>query len=429
MDTARFIWLGSALTAFFILVSSSGALSADFNGLILSGRENLDAGDYYTAESYFREALSLQPDGTEALLFLGITLSYIRPEQAFDILNRALRLDPENPTINLELGKLYVMRGVPSEAMDYLEAVKFLSPDSDEALRADEIIKELQTEITERPWKLNLSAGGQYDTNVLLLADDAELPQGTRDKDDYRSVLSVKGNYNISRTPGAHTSAGYELYQSLHQNLTDYDITSHTLLLKIAYLIRSCTFDFGYRYNSSTLGGDDFSSTHSLNPSLIIPREKDSFSILTYRWLNTDAKDGDLFPLNSTKTGNNYLFGLIHELPIGPHTKLRAGLSYDTSMTEEDYRDYVGYKGFLHLTFSLPYKLTTTIYGEYYKRDFGGPEPQRQEKKYTGSVSLKAEMNRWLEIAFNYTNIGNNAEPEIYHYNRSLYGLFLTVRL
>jgi tetratricopeptide (TPR) repeat protein len=64
--------------------------------------------DHTKAQDYFRKVLSLEPDSSQATISLAI--SYFNQDQknkAFDVLNEALKRDPEAAEFHAALGELY----------------------------------------------------------------------------------------------------------------------------------------------------------------------------------------------------------------------------------------------------------------------------------------------------------------------------------
>ena len=87
--------------------------------------------DFEKADAEADAALALSPRDAVALANLGSMLRYIhRPEEAADVLERAIRLDPFHPAYYLEwLGDAYFLLGRLDECVDVLERGIALEPD------------------------------------------------------------------------------------------------------------------------------------------------------------------------------------------------------------------------------------------------------------------------------------------------------------
>ncbi|MEW6586769.1 MAG: tetratricopeptide repeat protein, partial [Nitrospirota bacterium] len=174
----------------------------------------IENGEYESAAADAREALRIKPDDERAALYLGIALSRTGNKEAEGTLKKALSLNPQNPRTNLELGIYYYDRRIFDEAADYFETAKELAPNTDISLKAQEYLNVLKRGGVVKPWSLNISVGGQYDSNVVLEDGDA-LPEGISQKSDWRAVFFLKGKYDFLRTDKFEGSVGYSFYQSL----------------------------------------------------------------------------------------------------------------------------------------------------------------------------------------------------------------------
>jgi protein O-GlcNAc transferase len=93
--------------------------------------------DWRNAEESFHAALAVNPSLASAHLHLGLALgAEQRPgaaEELSEELNRAYQLDPDNPTINLELGRLLAANGDDQQAIQLLQRAYALMPQSADA--------------------------------------------------------------------------------------------------------------------------------------------------------------------------------------------------------------------------------------------------------------------------------------------------------
>ena len=85
--------------------------------------------DYSTAETYFRKALSAEPNAFEPLVNLGgVLLSLGSAREAMEINQRAHDARPQDSLANAQLGLSYFRLGDFEHAVQYLEQTKFLDP-------------------------------------------------------------------------------------------------------------------------------------------------------------------------------------------------------------------------------------------------------------------------------------------------------------
>ena len=86
--------------------------------------------DWPRAQEQFSEAIRLKPNFGIAHLHLGSVLGVLNQPTGLDELQEAYRLEPQNPTIALELGKAFALRGQDDQAIPVLQQALELAPKS-----------------------------------------------------------------------------------------------------------------------------------------------------------------------------------------------------------------------------------------------------------------------------------------------------------
>lgn len=424
------------LLAIFIPPSLSYATEAAYEQHIARGISYIEANNYKGAIDEFRAALKEKPDDHVATLYLGIALSRAGDKEAEATLRKAFLMNPEEPRVNLELGIYYFNKAIYDEAVDYFENTIELAPDTDFSARAKEYlkaIKEKEKVAVKRPWALNISAGTQYDSNVVLDTEGSPLPPGISQKSDWRAVLYLKGRYNILTRERAEGSVGYSFYQSLHTELSDFNITQHLLELRLAYSISpSLNLRGAYSFEYVYVGGDEYDYAHSISPSLIISEGKGFSTIIEYRYRDIHFEDSDLFVNNSDRTGFNNLMGITQNIPLGSSILARVGYSHDEDSTRKDYWDYKGDKGFIGIKFNIPHKIILDLYGEYYSKDYDGINPisgsKREDIIRSCSASATKALGDRYSITIGQAYIDNDSNIDAYTYKRAITSIFFNVR-
>lgn len=416
-----------------LLFGISYADDALYQKHIASGVAAIETKHYRGAIDEFRAALKEHPDDLTATLYLGIAQSRSGDREAGSSLSKALALNHNNPRTNLELGIFHFNQSAFSEARNNFTMTKRLAPQTELSDMAENYLRVMDDGKTEKPWSLLLSLGGQYDSNVAILPDDLPLPFGVSDKSDWRAVVYLKGRYTLINDKDAEVSAGYSLYQSLHSNLSDFNVTQHLLELKGSYAVNPSlklagTYAFEYVY----LGGDGYDYAHSISPSLTLSAGKGCSTVLEYRYQYTHFMDTELFTTNSFRTGSNNMIGITQHIPLRTSIAAKVGYAHDINAADKEYWDYNGDKFFAGLNFTLPYRLFLNLYGEHYSRDFDGTDPafdsSRKDRNYTVSASLTKAYSNQISITLAQLYTKNNSNIDHYDYNRSITSLFLNVR-
>ncbi len=418
---------------FLIITGISYADDSVYQKHIALGIAALETNNYRDAVDEFSAALKEHSDDHTATLYLGIAQSRSGNKDAGPSLKKALALNPKNPRTNLELGIFYFNQSAYGEAKDHFAATKKLAPQTELSEMAENYMRAMGQGGSAKPWSLLMSLGTQYDSNVAIIPDDRALPLGLSDKSDWRAVVYLKGKYTFVSSKNLEGSASYSLYQSLHNNLSDFNVTQHLFDLKGSYTLSPSlkltgTYTFEYVY----LGGDGYDYAHAISPSLTLLEGNGFSTILEYRYQYSHFMNTDLFSTNSFRTGSNNLAGITQIIPLKTSIAAKVGYAHDENAANKEYWDYSGDKFFAGLTFTLPHRMFLDLYGEYYSRDFEGISPAsdsaRKDTSRTVSASLtKAYSNRLsLTLAQLYTK--NKSNIEDFDYKRSITSLFLNVR-
>jgi hypothetical protein len=393
----------------------------------------MDSNDFRSAIKEFKAALKEKKHGHRATLYLGIALSRSGSNKAETVLKKALSMDPSNPRTNLELGIYYYGASRLAQARDYFESTARLAPGTEFATRADEYLSLIEGAVTARPWSLNLSLGGQYDSNVVLDSGTGPLPEGVSRKSDWRAVAYLKGRYNIFTNDKIESSAGYTLYQSVHASLSDFNISQHILDLTAAYRITPDLRIRGiYSFEYVLVGGNGYDLAHTLAPALILDEGRGFSSTLEYRYRKNHYMNAGLFTDNSDRSGHDNLIEITQIIPLHRLVRARASYSYDVDSTSEDFWHYSGNRVTAGLAFALPWKLLMNVDGEYYNTKYEGVSPmygtRRKDEMYSASLSVTRPFCERYSVTAGQAYVRNKSNIDVFDYKRSITSLFLSVR-
>lgn len=427
-------YLQLIMLAVFILISGTVyANEAAYEKHIARGISELEDKNYHSAIESFNGALKEKPDDYRATLYLGIALSRTKDKDAEAALKKAFSINPKEPRINLELGVYYFDNKRYDEAKGYLNNAMKLSQDDELKDRAEEYLAVIGEKGIKKKWLVNISLGGQYDTNVIMSADGSALPEGISGKSDWRAVVELDWRYRLLSGAKADASIGYNFYQSIHSKFYDFNISYNLLDLTAQYAVKpylslSGLYSFEYLFAS----GDKYSYANTASPSIIIIEGKGISTTLKYRYRHKHFMDTGVYTSNSERTGSNHLVGITQEVLILPAVQTWFGYAYDKDITRKDYWNYDGHKGFIDFGFKLPYKLSLDLYGEYNYRAYHGISPdfdkERKDKAYTCSASVTKAITDSFGITISQSYTDNGSNISYYNYNRAITSLFLNAR-
>lgn len=425
------------LTYILIILTSTiaSASESQYEKHMAKGTLAVETGNYREAESEFSNALKEKPNDHTATLYLGIAQSRSGDKEAASTLKKALSINPDDPRTNLELGIYYFKRETYEEAEDYFENAVRLAPDREFSEKAGEYLKMARSGGKEKAWALNISGGAQYDSNVVLNPEGSPLPQGISRKSDWRGVIYLKGKYNIIRSKKAEGTISYSLYNSTHSRLSEFDIRQHQLEASAGYSITDMfrikgAYTFEYIY----VGGDDYSRSHTIGPSLVITEGKGFSTEIEYRYRDSRYINAELFLDNSERTGSNNLIGIIQNIPISKAISARFGYAHDRDNTRKDFWDYRGDKGRADIRASLPWNIYMDLGGEYYGKHYDGSSPasatgqKRRDKVYTGSIAATKVFTEKTSATLGQLYTRNRSNIDAFDYKRAITSIFINVR-
>jgi hypothetical protein len=423
------------LLMMLILILSPVSYAADegYDAVMSRGRQLLEEKKYDLSAGEFRKAVRKKPEDPAARLHLGISLGPSGSREAETHLMKALMLDPSDQKTNLELGVYYFNRQVFAEARDYFENALEIARGTSYAAAAEEYLRRLDAKTDEKRWSLGISAGGQYDSNVIVNPAGSPLPEGITGKSDWKALISVNGWFDLIKRENTTVLTGYSLYHSMNSRLHDYDITQHIIDLSVAHkILPALTFKGVYKFEYVLVGGQDYDSGHSISPSFTISYGRGFKSEFIYGFKHTRFKDSELFEGNSDRSGQNHLIGITQTIPIGEKIKGEVGYAFDRDLAKEDSWKYYGNKGFASLNIDLPYRLLVNLYSEYYNKRYDGINPAsdlpRRDEAWTSSASATWFFSETVGVTLGETYIHNGSNIDVYRYSRSLTTIFVHVR-
>jgi hypothetical protein len=217
--------------------------------------------------------------------------------------------------------------------------------------------------------------------------------------------------------------------------LTDFNITQQTAGADASYEIaKGMTLKGAYSFEYVLVGGDEYDYAHTLSPSVVFNYGGGLATTVYYSYRKFYFTNGDLFPDNSDRTGFNHGGGITQLLPLTDFLNFKLGLAADKDNTRTDFWSYKGAKVFGDLTFNLTQDISADIYGEYYNRDYKGPNPFsptndiRNDHVQTYSLTVTKRLSDTFSIAAGELYIRNKSNITAFDYKRSITSLFITAR-
>lgn len=220
---------------------------------------------------------------------------------------------------------------------------------------------------------VKVTAGYQYDTNVILNAQGAPVPPDVGRKDDSRFVLNLAGTYLPLKGPRGDLALNYAFFQSQHGELDDFNLTQNMAELAGRYRVDDrLTVRFSTLFQHLQLGAKLFDYAFIVGPSVVVSEGQGQSTVVDLRYRATDYENVAIFRNNAIRSGDNYQAAITQNIAISPTILLRAGYGVDADDTRSPLWDGVGHKVNLEGSFIVPHDSLLDIYAEYYRKDYEG---------------------------------------------------------
>src|SRR5688572_5267629 len=178
--------------------------------LVAQGEVSYHRGRYEEARARFAEAVAADPSDAAARYNLGLALLALeRRDEAAEALQQAVTLSPD-----LEAAR----RALALARREQLDTGDLVRPGTPETTVAPLRYR--------KRWDIHAATGFQYDSNVTI-APGGQIGEQFGKKNDSAFILAGGGRYDVIDLPYALFRVEYDLYQTLHPHLTDFDFRAH----------------------------------------------------------------------------------------------------------------------------------------------------------------------------------------------------------
>ncbi len=408
-----------------LLATPSFATEADFEKRMARGVSALDNGNTALAREEFQAAIKEHPNDVEAALYFAIALNRAGDPSAEPALKTALRLEPGNPRINLELGTFYYNKKMYDEAGDYFENLLTQKPDPEMTAAAEGYLANIRASGGGKRWGATVMGGMQYDSNVQLVAAGGVLAPGTDRRGDWRGVLNLGFNGVAFRDNEQELTGSYSLYQTLHVHLTEFNLTQNlfdvTYKLKISPAVTAKTSG---AFESIQLGGNPFVNDFSICPGVLFVLNDAAVIGLDYRFRSSYFKNSETFSGNTDRNGVTHSIILSQRMTLSEMFTLRVGYTFDREVTKVSAWSSDSHRAGAGLGVALPHALLFDISfdaaSKKYDEILDPATAIRSDATITGAASLTWQATGQYVVSLGYHHTNNTSNVSGYEYSRGI---------
>jgi tetratricopeptide (TPR) repeat protein len=433
-----FMKMKSIYSFVLILVSAAALLNPlpnvhaahDFDVYIAQGIQMINDAKYSEALEVLEKALEASPEDPEAAYYSAIALSRLGDlGKAEELLLKIEKEGEYASNIFFELGRIYYAREECRRADDLLTKFIALSDDEDEREYAKSLIDDCYgASDEEKLYRLNLTVGSQYDSNVVL---EATNPSVSADKKrDGKVVALIEAGARVYSNRAVRLNIDYNLYQSLHFELNNFNVNYHKITPSVELNISDrVTPSAGYSFEYIYFGGDDYGRIGNYFAKVNIEESRNCSTELLYKYRDIKYWNTEEFLSNSERTGDQDVFGVKQKFIMD---RFRGDIHYfyNDKSADASHWSYRAYRVGLAATYKMDSHWKIKVLADYQRRKYDDVFPSfgevRLDKMQKYAINVQYALTEKMAVTLKESYTYNDSNLRDYDYSRNLIGLLLT---
>jgi len=397
------------------------------------GVAQVQAGHYEDAVPPLTQAQAIPELAAQASLFLGIAqLNLGQTAAARENFQRAA-VDPE-----LQLSARYYAgvadyrEGKLDDAREHFTYVVNTNPTAEVGHEAREFLDQIAQAGPTRPYLLYGAVGFQYDSNVVLAPNDGAIKSDLNisQQSDGRATINAGGMYIPWRNEQWEFSVGYDFYQSLHFELTDFNLQDHRPYGQLTWNAGPVQLGILGRYDYYFLDTDSFLQDGVGLPWVTIPEGDVGSAQVFFR-----VRRNDFYKQSyRIRDAVNYGTGIRQMFNLGaPERYAFLGYAFDYEdpiHLDVDSRQfgYSGNQGESGIAWGFPYAITAELDYTYRQESYFHQSQGRHDDVSYVVVALRKQLNEYLDVTAGYFGTFNYSNKAPYDYDRQIGSVALEAR-
>lgn len=366
-----------------------------------------------------------------------------RNSEAIEAFKKAKSLDPMlSQPADFQIALVYLDEKKFKKAEEVLNGLITIDPTSDWAVFSKEYLEAILR--IRPPYRLTLSAGIQYDDNVLAVPIDQSLI-GIKKQGDWKGIFSLFGEYTIYEGKTWSTRASYSINATKHRQSSypkdnggvvfSQDTINHTFSIMPSHGTTSGVSAINLSYSYLEIASVPYMFTFAVNPSYTFIINDNQLGQLSLKYKKQDQdqeffqrKFGSHTAREEERGADNYSGGVgyIYKFAKGNglvNMRLEGELNDDEHGSNWAYRG-VRWSGGLLYPFSNN-RVRANLYLEVYNQAFSNINSiygmRRNDTTTILEPSLTYAVTRSLDLNMEYAYINDYSNISVYRYIKNLY--------
>lgn len=385
--------------------------------LVAKGEVAYHAGRYAEARDFFTQAVAADEQDAEAHGGLGLALLALgQRAEAVTAFERALVLRPGDMAAVRGRDAALAGKGAPGPGERWRERSEVTGPVGQPIPGAG------------KRWEVHASTGVEYDSNVTLAPRGDPIP-GLGKQGDVGFVLSGGGRFDVIDRPDLLFRLEYDLYQTLHPDLDDFDFRSQRIRGTVSYALRPQLWagvQGGYNYY--TLGPHSYLGEPYVAPFVSLLQQSWGMTQIGYRHA------GDTYlsaPFHEVRDGPSDGFGVSQAFFLPGGAYLNAGyqlvVENPDSTRGNDYQ-FISNQGYVGGGFPAWWQTFVDVM-YLYRNDnytkpnsFAGFRKTREDNGYLVYAAVRRPITAHVSAVVSYYGTINDSNLDVFAYNRHVVG-------
>jgi len=373
----------------------------------------------------FKRAAKQDPGDASAPFFLGLSYEETgKYSDAIQWFQKAAALDPGYEQLAYyNIGVAQDKSGNKAAARKSLSRAIISNPSSETGQDAQNYLASLEggektVTTPSKRWYLSVNAGLEYDDNVTVSEVD-----NTTGLKDVAAAFDLSAAYQIYKTGSSEIELGYDFYQSLYSDLSDFDLQSHMFSAIASSEFGGIDGTLSYSFNYLKLGGESFLKIHSIMPSIGFSLFDNMYHTLSYNYkdkefTNNAARNADD---NAVGLDNYYFFKDGHSYGY-LNLRLEDENTVDPQFDYGAYYITIGAKSTLPI-FAINPEIRVSY--QYYLKDYAHITPsiaaERKDKRSTVTLTIDKHFNDIFNVKLNYQYVDASSNLPSSDFNENIF--------
>ena len=338
------------------------------------------------------------------------------------------------------LGLVYLAEQKLEDALAAFQTAATESPDTDVAFGALEFIQQIRQQLQAaqeqakkdaKRWQLRLGVASKYDSNVTLRPDDVIDGAAISDKEDFGFTFSVGGSFDIWRGTSTYLSAHYDLYHTLHLDISEFDFQSHIFRLTGGWSpTQTMTLGLEGGTNYFRLDDKDYLHEFTAMPFFGFFPTSWAYTYLSYRWTDENylisfldpARDG---MLHSVTARQYFLIDEFRQyIALGyQYYEENPSLTRGNDFQHASHQFEVGGRTPLLFDISIEASYLFRMADYSFDNSRSAFTEERDDDLHGAFVTLRRQLTSFLEVNISYAGYFNNSNIQDFEYDRNIVSL------